>query len=153
MMSVSVMQNTVTTKLLLLLSSPYLHPFMWRFQGFWNFFCVVNIPSTIRWIFQFLRRSPSPLVSHQFSHKHSYSSRLVMNQRLASIKLQEVLLPLCDVLGSPSQLCASKEITQSIVFESTNKYVRARIWSKLTNTLWKSHIQLCQWQYSNISNT
>lgn len=118
---VTAMRSTVTTKRLHLPWYQYHHPFMWRFLNFWNFWYVVNILSTIRWTSQSKQQSPSPLASRQFSHKHSYSSQLVMNQWLASTKPQEVLPPLCDVPVSPSQLSASEYIIKVIMFQNTTR--------------------------------
>jgi len=65
----------------------------------------------IHWTSQFQQRLLSPLASHQFSHKHSYSIQLVMNQRLATTRLQEVLPPLCDVL-----VCLVNYVHQNVLF-------------------------------------
>jgi hypothetical protein len=152
-MFVSAMRSTATTKRLPLLWFQYHQPFMWRFLGFWNSWYVVNTLSMIHWISQSQQQSPSPLASRLFSRKHSYSSQLVMNQWLASIKPQEVLPQLCDVPVSPSQLSASDYIIKLIVFESTTRKVQPHVQNNVTNVASTNHTQLFQWQYNNISNT
>lgn len=135
---VSAMRSTVTTKHLHLLWYQYHHLFMWRFLGFWNFWYVVNILCMIRWTSQSQRQSPSPLASHRFSRKHSYSSQLVMNRWLASTKPQEVLPPLCDVPVSPSQLSTSEYIIKFIVFENTTRKFQPQV----QKTWWMWHQQI-----------
>jgi len=151
-MFVSATRSTVTTKHLHLLWYQYLHPFTWRFLGFWNFWYVVNILSMIRWTSQSQRQSPSQLASRLFSRKHSYSSQLVMNWWLASTKPQEVLPPLCDVPVSHSQLSASEYIWIHCVWEY-NREISAASSKNVMNVTSTNHPQHCRWQYKNISNT